>query len=284
MTVGSLFDAIAGARATLARCGLSAQEAAFDAEVLARHVLGWDRAQLLANGRAPAPDDFEARFTTLVNRRAAREPVAQIVGRREFWGLDFDITRDVLVPRPETEILVEEAIAFLRTRPSATVVDVGTGSGCIAVALAHSVPGLLVVAVDASPAALEVAERNARAHGVADRITFREADVLEGLEVTPDLIVSNPPYVPDADAVGLQAEVVEFEPHIALFGGADGLSVMRRLFEQAHARLAPDGRLIVEFGFEQEQAVRSLAERCGWRVLDVRADLQGIPRTAVLSR
>jgi release factor glutamine methyltransferase len=280
--MASPFEAIATARATLARCGLSAAEAAFDAEVLARHVLGWDRAQLLANGRGASPPHFDQAFAALIVRRAAREPVAQILGHREFWGLEFEVTADVLVPRPETEILVEESIAFLRGRASASVIDVGTGSGCIAVSLAHSLPSIRVLALDLSDPALAVARRNAVTLGVAERIVFRQGNVLDGVDVIADLIVSNPPYVADADAARLQPEVVEFEPHLALFGGEDGLQVMRRLMAQSARRLAPDGRLIVEFGFDQERVIRALAAAYGWDVRHIRADLQGIPRTAVL--
>jgi len=280
--MGSPFDAIAAARATLARCGLSPQEAALDAEILARHVLGWDRAQLLTRGRDPSPANFENAFDVVIRRRASREPVAQIVGRKEFWGLEFEVTRDVLVPRPETELIVEEAVSFMREHGPVLAVDVGTGSGCIAVAVAHECPDVRLLAVDSSAAALAVAERNALANGVADHIVFFESDILSDVDGTAGVIMSNPPYVPEADAVNLQPEVLEFEPHAALFGGDDGLAVMRRLMQQARRHLARGGRLIVEFGFGQESAVRALATEYDWRVVRVREDLQGIPRTAVL--
>jgi len=207
-----------------------------------------------------------------------------ILGRREFWGLEFEITRDVLVPRPETELLVEEALAFARSHRCRLAVDVGTGSGCIAIALAHELPHLRVTAVDTSRAALAVASRNAAAMSVADRILFREGDLLNGVSDVADLIVSNPPYIADTDASALQPDVLEFEPHEALFGGPDGLGVVRRLFTDAPARLAPEGRLIIEFGFGQEQRIRELATQSGWDVLRIREDLQGIARTAVLGR
>jgi len=281
--MASPLDAIAAARATLARSGVAAVES-IDAEVLARHVLGWDRAQLLARGRDPASSEFHAAFEALVRRRAAREPVAQIIGRREFWGLDFEVTPDVLIPRPETELLIEESIDFARHHPCALAIDVGTGSGCIAVAVAHVLPDIKVIAVDTSRAALDVARRNAASHGVSDRITFQHGDVLGGVSEAADLIVSNPPYVAESDASHLQAEVIGFEPHAALFGGADGLNIMRRLVGEAPSRLASGGRLIVEFGFGQERAVRALAAESGWEILRVREDLQGIPRAAVLTR
>jgi release factor glutamine methyltransferase len=282
--MASPLDAIADARAALAQSGIPAADAAIDAEVLARHVLGWDRARLLAYGRDPAPAHFDETFDALVQRRATREPVAMILGRREFWGLDFEVTRDVLVPRPETELLVEEALAFAEIHPCRFAVDVGTGSGCIAIALAHELPNLRITAVDKSRAALDVASKNAAVNDVAERITFVVGDVLDTVSGVADLIVSNPPYVAEVDAAMLSPDVLQFEPHMALFGGRDGLDVLRRLFDDAHSRLAPEGRLIVEFGFGQDTGLRELAARTGWDVVRVREDLQGIPRTAVLSR
>lgn len=282
--MASPLEAIASARAVLAQSGIPPADAAIDAEVLARHVLGWDRARLLAYGRDPAPPHFSEDFNALVQRRGRREPVAMILGRREFWGLDFEVTPDVLVPRPETELVVEEALAFARSHTCRSAVDVGTGSGCIAVALAGELPGLRITAIDTSRAALAVAARNAASHGVAERISFVEGDVLDPVCVPVDLIVSNPPYVPEVDAATLAPDVLRFEPHMALFGGGDGFDVLRRLFNDAHARLAPGGRLIVEFGFGQATELRELAIDSGWDVIRVREDLQGIPRTAVLAR
>jgi release factor glutamine methyltransferase len=282
--MASPLDAIAAARAVLAQSGIPPADAAIDAEVLARHVLGWDRARLLAYGRDHAPAHFSESFDALVQRRARREPVAIILGRREFWGLDFEVTPDVLVPRPETELLVEEALAFARSHGCRSAVDVGTGSGCIAVALACELPELRLTAVDMSRAALDVAARNAASHGVASRITFVQGDLLGPVSDPVDLIVSNPPYVAEVDAATLAPDVLQFEPHMALFGGRDGLDVLRRLFNDAHSRLAPDGRLIVEFGFGQDAQVRGLAIDSGWDVIRIREDLQGIPRTAVLAR
>jgi release factor glutamine methyltransferase len=276
------YERIAQARSRLVAAGIPPQEAAFDAEVLARHALGWHRAHLLAHGREPAPEGFAERYDALVARRVSREPVAQILGTREFWGLDFEVTPDVLVPRPETELIVEEALAFARAQTCRTVIDVGTGSGCIAISIACELPDVRIVAVDASVAALAVARRNAERLGVADRITFKHSDLFEQVSVTADLIVSNPPYMAKANEDALQPEVVHFEPHAALFGGDDGLLVVRRLLADAQAHLAPDGRLIMEFGFGQEADVRTTAEDAGWEVVRGRADLQGIPRTIVL--
>lgn len=283
MTV--LHERLAHARRALVGAGIDPDQAAIDAEVLARHVLGWDRAQFLTHVREPVPPDFDPRFEQLLARRIAREPVAYIIGHREFWGREFEVTGDVLVPRPETELSIEEALEDARTRqPFRTIVDVGTGSGCLAVTLAVEFPSACVYATDVSAAALAVAARNAARHGVADRVVFLECDVLDRFTGTADLIVSNPPYVPSSEADRLQPEVMRYEPHAALFGGDDGLEIMRRLLSSASSRLAADGLLVVEFGFGQEAEVRRIAERSGWRVVRIRADLQGIARTAVLRR
>ena len=279
----SLQERIAAARDALVRAGLAPSEAAMDANVLARHALGWDRATLLARGREAPPDTFETSFETLVARRAAREPVALILGLREFWGLDFEVTPDVLVPRPETELIVEEAIAQF-TSPPSRIIDVGTGSGCLGVAFAHEFPRCHVIATDISDRALAVARRNARRHGVHQRISFVRTSFLEGLRARADLIVSNPPYVPHAAAATLAPEVVDHEPPAALFSGSDGLSAIRALLATAADHLTGRGRLIMEFGFGQTSDVLAAASAHGWRVLGVRADLQEIPRTVVLGR
>ena len=277
------YERIAQARARLVEAGIAAEDATLDAEVLARHALGWDRATLIAHGREAAPPDFVERFDTLVARRARREPVAQITGHREFWGLDFEVTPDVLVPRPETELIVEEALAFATTNLCLTIIDVGTGSGCIAIAVARELSDVAVLATDHSTAALRVAKRNAVRLGVERQLAFLQADLFEGVQGAADLILSNPPYVPLSDADGMQPEVVHFEPPAALFGGRDGLDVVRRLLREAPPRLAPGGRLVVEFGLGQEQEVRLAATAAGWMVSHVRTDLQGIPRTIVLT-
>ena len=281
--MGSVYERLADARQAFVRAGISDDEAAIDAEVLARHVLLWDRANLITRGRDPAPDGFDDAFDALVRRRLQREPVAMIVGHREFWELEFEVTGDVLVPRPDTEFVVEAAIALAGTG-AVQIVDVGTGSGCIAVSLAVSLPAATVTAVDLSPAALAVARRNAARHGVRDRMTFVESDLLERVPGTADLIVSNPPYIARADAPTLPPEVVRYEPHLALFGGDDGLEAIRRLFDTAAAHLAPDGRLVIEFGYTQEADVTALAVAKGWHVVAIRQDLQRIPRVIALRR
>ena len=283
--MASVHERLVEARRILTAAGIDDGEAALDAEVLARHVLGWDRAALVARWREAAPAGFEHRFDPLIARRAAREPVAYITGHREFWGLDFEVTPDVLIPRPETELIVEEALRFAQeVQPPGEIVDVGTGSGCIAIALAREFPSARVTATDISPAALGVAARNAERLGVSPRLTLVRSNLLEQVTTVADLIVSNPPYVPDGDAPRLQPEV-HYEPAAALFGGrADGLDLVRRLLASAAASLSGRGRLIIEFGFGQESPLRAAAREAGWPAVRVCNDLQGIPRVAVLGR
>ena len=262
------------------RAGLTPASAAIDAEVLARHVLGWDRARLVASGREPMPGGFDERFSACIERRAQREPVAFITGHREFWGLDFEVSRDVLIPRPETEMIVDAACEESPDRAQVRrIVDVGTGSGCLAVALAMEFPAARVLAVDISAAALTVASNNARRHR-QDRVTFARADMLTAISGPVDLIVSNPPYVPSA--VGLSPDITRFEPSIALYSDDDGLALLARLIGSARTRLADGGRFIVEFGLGQDARVQELADNAGWRAVAIKEDLQGIPRVAVM--
>jgi release factor glutamine methyltransferase len=284
LTSASLHERIAAARDTLVRAGLPPSDAAVDAAVLARHALGWDRATLLARGREAPPPSFDSPFASLVARRAAREPVAMITGVREFWGLDFEVTPDVLVPRPETELIVEAALNEFPAAPG-RIIDVGTGTGCLAIALSREFATARVIATDISAAALAVAGRNARRHEVAARVSFVRTSFLSGLAANvADLIVANPPYVPSSAAAALAPEVVRHEPHTALFGGEDGLAPIRQILATAASHLTVPGRLLLEFGLGQEPEVRALADGAGWRVLRVCQDLQGIQRTIVLGR
>ena len=279
----TLHQHIAAARRQLEAAGIAADAAAIDAEVLARHVLGWDRAQLLSHYRDAAPAAFSERYQPLVDRRSRREPVAMITGIREFWSRDFAVTPNTLVPRPDTELIVEEALRILPDRAS-TVIDVGTGSGCLAVTLAAERPQDLVVATDISHEALLVARANARRHQVDGRLQFVRTDLASGLRIQADLIVSNPPYVPYRDAGSLPIDVSDYEPAMALFGGRNGLAIIERLLATLTPRLAPHAAFIVEFGDGQEDEVAAAAEREGWQVVRMRRDLQGIARTAVLER
>jgi release factor glutamine methyltransferase len=285
----------AAARRTLEQAGIDPIEAAVDADLLARTVLGWDRARLLASLTDSPPPGFHAAYATLIARRQRREPAAYIVGYREFWSRQFEVGPGVLVPRPETEIIVEEALARLAgrvassfgqspvARRSIEIADVGTGSGCLAVTLALELPPAHVVATDTSGRALDTARRNAVRHEVADRIDFVNTDLLADVDTRFDLIVSNPPYVPTPQMAQLPPEVRDYEPAEALSGGADGLDVVRSLVLQAESRLKPDALLVFEFGFGEDTAVaEAIASRPAFRMEAMRSDLQGIPRTAVV--
>ncbi|HXH25118.1 MAG TPA: peptide chain release factor N(5)-glutamine methyltransferase [Vicinamibacterales bacterium] len=278
----TLHEALAAARARLVAAGIAPEEAAADVELYARTILGWDRAELLVRLREPAPAGLEPRFSEWVARRERHEPSAYIVGVREFWGLEFRVTPAVLIPRPETELVVEEALRLLRGLAGPRVADIGTGSGCIAVALAHEIADCRVVATDVSADALAVAFDNAVRHGVADRIAFVATSYLGGIDGDFDLIAANPPYVRDGDRPAL-ARGVRHEPEVALFGGETGLRNLAATLETAAAKLRPGGWLVVEFGFGQEDDLKALAARHPALRLDhVRADLQGLPRAAVL--
>ena len=277
---------IAGAQARLRDAGLDPEQASCDAEVLARSLLGWDRATYLTHGRTEAPSGFVQRYEALLARREQREPVSLITGRREFWGLEFEVTTDVLTPRPETEILVEEALRLApATLPRLHVVDVGTGSGCLAVAIAHERPLARVTATDISAAAVEVARQNARRLGVEHRIAWVCAPFMGSVLGTPELIVANLPYIAETDFAKLPPEVSEYEPRIALDGGSDGLDAIRQLVKQAGTRLAPGGHILLEFGVGQARMLGRYVERQpGLTLRGMRNDLQGIPRVAIIQR
>jgi release factor glutamine methyltransferase len=275
-------DFVHGARDRLVSAGISATLAACDAEVLARQVLGWDRARFLADRNQTASSIFVLRYEPLVARRERREPVSYILGTREFWGLEFEVGPDVLIPRPETELIVEEAIARAGKESSPLIVDVGTGSGCLAVALAREIPRARVTATDLSAYALNVARRNAARHNVLERITFVETSFLDGIDGPVDVIVSNPPYVPSGAEPALTPEIRDYEPRVAVFAGEDGLDGLRSVVAAAAAKLVPGGWLIMEFGCGQEALVASLVEATpGIEVVKIRHDIQDIPRTLV---
>lgn len=269
--------------------GQSVESPALDAQVLLAEALGCPRSWLVAHPDYLLTDSETRRFDLYVQRRATREPVAYILGHREFYGLEFSVTPSVLIPRPETELLVDCGLAYLRAAEKACrCLDVGTGSGCIAVAMAwHARKGGLtasVEAVDISEAALEVARENAQRHGLAGTIRFVHGDLIEALgQEAPghyDLILSNPPYIPSAEIAGLQTEVRGYEPLDALDGGPGGLDVIRWLLAQANALLVPAGRLLMEIGMGQADAVTGLTGEAGLRVVDFHRDLAGIPRVA----
>jgi len=280
----SLADTLARARIRLVAAGVAPDEAAIDVDLFARTLLGWNRAHVLVEQAGPVPAALEPRFSEWVERRTRREPTAYIVGRREFWGLDFEVSPAVLIPRPETELIVDEALPLLTQRATSRVAEIGTGSGCVAVAIAHEVPRCHVTASDISAEALAVARDNARRHGVADRIQFVRTSYLDGVATPFDLIVANPPYVKNGDEPAL-SRPVRYEPRVALFGGDDGLRDITGVLNSAVTALTPGGWLITEFGYDQEDRVRALVGgRTTLRLDHVRSDLQGIPRTAVIQR
>ena len=272
------------ARERFIRAGIPPDQAGIDAEVLARAAAGWDRATWLTRRNEPAGLEAAARFEAMASRREQREPVAYITGVREFWGLDFIVSPAVLIPRPETELIVEAALDRLADPARAwRIADVGTGSGCIAIALATERRAAMLTATDISEAALEVARQNATLRGVGRRIDFLRTSFLNDVIGPFDLIVANPPYVPTFARTALAPDVREFEPHAALFGhGADGLDEVRAILSQAATRLAPGGWLLMEFGFGQGDEVREAASGVrGLRVEMILRDLQGLERTLV---
>lgn len=247
------------------------------------HVLGRDKAYLYAHPELELACSELNRYNEALGRRAAGEPLQYITGHQEFWGLDLLVTPAVLIPRPETEHAVEAALELLRGMDSPQLVDVGTGSGCIALALASELPLARIDGVDISDEALNVARRNAAGLGFADRIAFWRSDLLERYldgSASFDLVVSNPPYVGDSEADRLQVEVREHEPHRALFGGGkEGLDIYRQLIPQAARVLKRDGWLVMEIGYTQERAVLELL--IDWNQVRSIPDLQGIPRVVV---
>jgi release factor glutamine methyltransferase len=259
-----------------------------DAASLLAHLLDRDRTFIIAHaGDALNDEQFEF-FQSLIERRAAGEPLQYITGHQEFFKLDFEVTPAVLIPRPETELIVETALELLPDDRAARIADIGTGSGCLAISLLHEHPAGRAVAIDVSPAALRIAQRNADRHGVADRLDLLGSDTLSALDAAQvewrfDLVVSNPPYVSEDEMKTLQREV-NHEPRTALAAGADGLSIIRRLLHEAPPFLRSGGHLVFEIGFGQSEAIEQLIDRHVWNLIERREDLQRIPRTFVLQK
>jgi release factor glutamine methyltransferase len=282
----SIHAHVSAARQRLRDAGITPTESDLDARLLAQHVLGWTTERFLTDAREPVPEGFTPQYDALVARRVTREPLAYIVGMREFWGLELEVTPDVLIPRPATELIVEAMQELFPDRSVPLfIADVCTGCGCVAVAIAHERPTTTVKGTDISRPALEVARRNAARHGVGDRVTFTHGDLLEGFTGTFDAIVANPPYVIDRAGPALQPEVRDHEPPVALFGGADGLALVTRLVAAAPSRLRPGGYLVFEFGLGQDVEIEELLDASPELTLvGLRRDLQGIARTAIAKR
>ena len=257
-----------------------------DAEVLMAHVLKMERLQLYVEMDKPLNETEINLYRDVVRRRRAKEPVAYITGQREFYGLDFSVDPSVLIPRPDTETLVELALERLPAEQEGTVIDVGTGSGCIAAAIAHHRPRLNVIATDLSEDALSVASENIKQLGLQGRVSLRQGNLLEPVHDCQDVvaIVSNPPYIQKDMADTLMKDVVQFEPSLALFGmGEDGLEHHRHLLTHSLRLLAEDGFLMMEFGFGQDPLVRQLSHD-GFAEPKIYADLGGIPRVVSYER
>lgn len=276
------------------------------AELLLMHALGRDRTWIYAHPEHELEDAARERYFSLIARRAGGVPTQHLTGHQEFWGLDFEVTPDVLIPRPETEHVVEVALERLGVeagedspgrRQKLRIADIGTGSGCIAVALARELPAAQIVATDISEAALAVARRNAARHNVADRIQFLEYNLLEPLHQSPvtlhgrsgqasrqsppfDLIASNPPYIARREAGTLPREVREHEPAVALFGGESGTEMYAPLVAQAATLLRPGGSLVLELGHDSADHVSRLLAEAEWSGVTITNDLAGIPRVA----
>ncbi len=255
--------------------------AALDARLLVGEVTGLDLTGLLVQAERPLTKDESERLRTFAARRLAGEPVARILGVREFWGLPFELSADTLVPRPDTETVVDAALAVLgeRDAPAPRILDIGTGSGAILLALLSELPGAGGVATDISLGALRTARRNAERLGLAGRARFVACDYASALRGPFDLIVSNPPYIPVTEIAELDREVREHDPRRALDGGADGLDAYRKIIPESAGLLQPDGALVVEIGQGQETDVSALMQAAGLTVSDpFRADLSGIFR------
>jgi len=266
------------------------------AELLLLHALGRDRTWLYAHPEDEVHPEQLAQFLGLMARRASGEPTQHLTGEQEFWGLELEVTPDVLIPRPETEHVVEVALDRLALREvragrpnkndgdGLLIADVGAGSGCIAIALAKELPRAKIIATDISAAALRVAQRNAERHGVADRVLLREANLFAGAVDPFDLIVSNPPYIGRREAATLPREVREHEPELALYGGEEGYEFYGELIRQSAQYLKPTGPLVLELGYSTLPAVEPLLDSAHWTNLGVVSDLAGIPRVIAAER
>jgi release factor glutamine methyltransferase len=268
-------EALQAARARLAATSKHPRR---DADLLLAHLLGCDQTALLTHPERTLSVEESEQFERLVERRLAAEPMQYLTGEQEFFGLRFEVSPAVLIPRPETEHLVEAVLERFEREQAVRIVDVGTGSGAIAVALAHAMPHSRVTAVDLSPAALEVAGRNAERHGVTHRLTLLTSDLLAAVQSEGfDAVVANPPYVAAGEV--LEPQVANYEPHSALYAGPTGLEVYERLIPQAARVLKTGGWLMLEIGYGQSGALRNLMH--GWAGVTLVNDLQGIPRVAL---
>lgn len=254
-------------------------EARREANSLLAFVLNKDRTFLIAHSEYELSDEEISRFQDVLQRRKQREPFQYIVGKQEFYGLDFFVTKDVLIPRPETELIVESAIEILQNKENSRFLEIGVGSGCISVSILYQNRTATATSLDISENALQIALRNAETHEVSARLKLKISDIFAELEEEKfDLIVSNPPYIPSEDFNDLQLEVRDFEPQIALTDGKNGLSIVEKIIKDAPKFLKAEGFLLIEIGIDQSNAVREMFSTKSWHHIEFINDLQGIPR------
>lgn len=281
----SIARAIVEAAQILRQAGVP--EARREAAALIEHLIGRDRTFLITHAETALALSDVRRLRALVERRAAGEPLQYITGRQDFYSLNFEVTPDVLIPRPETELLVETALELLIDREHPLICDVGTGSGCIPISILHERPDTQAVGLDLSLPALAVAARNALRHHVRERLSLVASDCLAAIDAESarfSLLVSNPPYIAEDALLELQREVRDHEPRVALTPGGDGLGIIRRLLKDAPPFLERGGYLLLEIGFDQHEAVRELIDSRVWELLAIHKDLQGIPRVVALKK
>jgi release factor glutamine methyltransferase len=255
-----------------------------DAQTLLAYTIKQDRTYLIIHFTDQLSEEIIPVYQSFIARRCTGEPLQYITGRQEFFGLEFEVTPAVLIPRPETELIVEETLRLAKNIDAPLIIDAGTGSGCIAIALARELPNAKILATDISASALEIANKNAIKHGVQNQIQFIHCDLLNGIpkNTKADFIVSNPPYIAPEEIATLQREVRDWEPHNALTDFADGLNFYRRLLTEAVEFLQPEGYLIFEMGYEQAAKISSFVDREFWSEPKILLDLQGIGRTMIV--
>ncbi len=278
----TIADALADGVTTLKEAGVDS--ANLDARLLLARVLGVGREYLTIHSDSALSDIEVQAYETMIHRRATREPMAQILGEREFWSLNFRVTQDTLAPRPDSETLIEAVLDYVPRREAKLMIaDFGTGTGCLLLSLLSEFPNAHGLGVDVSNAALDVAEKNAQNLGLSDRAHFYNASWGEGVMGRYDVIISNPPYIPEAEIATLAPEVATFEPMTALSGGVDGMDAYRALMPHVKRLLAQNGVAVLEFGKGQHTQVVEIAEASGLRALEFQSDLAGIIRCVVLA-
>lgn len=257
-----------------------------EAGSLLSHVLDRDRAFIISHVEDQVSDNQWQTYRQFLDRRASGEPLQHITGHQEFFKLDFEVNPEVLIPRPETELIVEAALQFLKGNQAPFMLDIGTGSGCIVIALLHEISSARAIGTDISLNALRVARRNAERHAVIKRLDLVQADCVSAFEAgrSFSIVVANPPYVTAGEIAGLQREVRNHEPLAALVSGADGLSHIRRLLNDVPSCLSDGGHFVFEIGLGQRAAVEGLINFDVWKLIEIRSDLQDIPRTLVLQK